>query len=253
MFRDLCDIEQPLKEATKILQTINPENERDCSTQIIIAALNEEPGIGKTITELTENLHSSRVLVVDGKSRDRTVEIAKNCGADILFQDGTGKGDAIAKALACIGSDAKYVVLTDADYTYPAEYVPKMIEILERNPDVGMVCGNRFGQREELGAWKGSFYFGNQLLAFAHNLLNGVDMQDPLTGLRVIRAEIFRKTSLKSKGFDIEVELNHCVERKGFKIVEVPITYRKRLGEKKLKLRDGTTILKRILLETTTF
>ncbi len=242
---------QPLKEATKLIPTINPENERDHSTQIIIAALNEEPGIGKTITEMTESLHTSRVLVVDGNSHDRTVEVAKNCGANILFQDGTGKGDAIAKALEHTGSDVKYIVLTDADYTYPAEYVPQMIEILDQNPTVGMVCGNRFSQRVESTTLRGSFYFGNKLLAFAHNLFNGVDMRDPLTGLRVIRAELLRDTPLKSKGFDVEVELNRSVERQGFKIVEVPITYRKRLGEKKLKLKHGASILKRILLETT--
>ena len=253
MFRNLCDIVQPLKEETKIVPTIGQESERDCSTQIIIAALNEEPGIGQTIIELLDNLSTNRVLVVDGKSHDRTVEIAKNCGANIAFQNGTGKGDAIAKALEYTNSDVKYIVLTDADYTYPAEYVPNMIEILERNPDVGMVCGNRFSQHVDSTTLRGSFYLGNKLLAFAHNLLNGVDMRDPLTGLRVIRAGILRNTPLKSKGFDVEVELNHCVERKGFKIVEVPITYRKRLGEKKLKLRHGTTILKRILLETTTF
>ena len=56
---------------------------------------------------------------------------------------------------------------------------------------------------------------------------------------------------MKSKGFDIEVELNHLVERKGFGIVEVPIVYRPRLGEKKLKARHGASILKRIMLETT--
>lgn len=242
-----------VKEAIKITPTINPESERDHSTQIIIAALNEEPGIGKTITELTENLHTNRVLVVDGKSDDKTVEIAKNCGADIVFQDGIGKGDAIAKALEHTGSDVTYIVLTDADYTYPAEYVPKMIEILEQNPDVGMVCGNRFSQHIDSTTLRGSFCLGNKLLAFAHNLLNGVDMRDPLTGLRVIRAEILRKIRLQSKGFDVEVELNHCVERNGFKIVEVPITYRARLGEKKLKLKHGATILKRILLESTYF
>jgi len=195
-------------------------------------------------------LPTNRLLVVDGNSHDRTVEVAKNCGASILFQDGTGKGDAIAKALEHTGSDVKYIVLTDADFTYPAEYVPQMIEILEQNPAVGMVCGNRFSQRIESATLRGSFYFGNKMLAFAHTLFNGVDMRDPLTGLRVIRAELLRGTPLKSKGFDVEVELNRSVERQGFKIVEVPITYRQRLGEKKLKLKHGAAILKRILLET---
>jgi glycosyltransferase involved in cell wall biosynthesis len=227
------------------------EDSHSYLTQVIIAALNEEPGIGLTITELSENLHTHRVLVVDGNSRDRTVEIAKNCGADIVFQDGAGKGDAISKALKCLSHRVDYVVLTDADYTYPAEYVPEMIEILERNPQVGMICGNRFNRQIDERAVRSSFYFGNKLLAFAHNLLNGVTLNDPLTGLRVIRAEILRDWAVKSKGFDVEVELNHHVERQGFKIIEVPIKYRTRLGEKKLKIKHGATILKRILLEST--
>jgi dolichol-phosphate mannosyltransferase len=227
------------------------EEKSDSSTQIIIAALNEEPGIGLTITELLDHLDTKRVLVVDGYSHDRTVEVAKNCGANILFQDGVGKGDAISKALENTDPDVEYLVLTDADYTYPAEYVPKMIEILEQNPGVGMVCGNRFSEHVDSTTLHGSFCFGNKLLAMAHTLLNGVNMRDPLTGLRVIRAEILRNTKIKSKGFDVEVELNHRVEREGFRIVEVPIRYRKRLGEKKLKLSHGATILKRILLETT--
>lgn len=220
-----------------------------CLTEIVIAALNEEEGIGLTIAELEENLHAQRILVIDGHSQDRTVQIAKNQGADILFQDGVGKGDAIFKAVKSIEADADYVAFTDADYTYPAEYLPDMIKILDENPDVGMVCGNRFSKQTEKNAQRSSFYFGNKLLAFAHNLLNGVALNDPLTGLRVIRAEILRDWAVKSKGFDIEVELNHQVDRRGFKTVEVPIRYRKRLGEKKLKMKHGATILKRILLE----
>ena len=221
------------------------------STEVVIAALNEEQGIGLTIVELAENIHARRILVVDGYSDDKTVEVAKDCGAHIVFQDGAGKGDAISKALKCLDPKVNYVVITDADYTYPAEHVPGMIEILERNPQVGMVCGNRFGKQTDEKALQSSFYLGNKLLAFAHNLLNGVDLRDPLTGLRVIRAEILRSWTVKSKGFDIEVELNHQGERRGFKTVEVPIRYRQRLGEKKLKMKHGAVILKRILLETT--
>ncbi len=88
------------------------------------------------------------------------------------------------------------------------------------------------------------------MLAFAHNLLNGVDLEDPLTGLRVVRADILRNWIIKSKGFDIEVELNHQVDKQGFKILEIPIEYRKRLGEKKLKMKHGATILKRIIYES---
>jgi glycosyltransferase involved in cell wall biosynthesis len=221
------------------------------STQLVVAALNEEHGIGLTLTELLDNVPTSHVLVVDGHSRDRTVEIAKNLGANIAFQDGFGKGNAIAKALEHIDLGVKYLVLTDADYTYPARYVPEMIEILEKNPQVGMVCGNRFNEKVETKAVRSSFYFGNKLLAFAHSLFNGVSLNDPLTGLRVIRKVILRDWNVKSQGFDIEVELNRLVERKGYITVEVPIKYRSRIGEKKLKVRHGATILKRILQQAT--
>jgi len=100
-------------------------------TNIFIAALNEEEGIGATISELSDNINAKRILVVDGHSEDRTVEVAKDHGAEIFFQDGKGKGDALAKAVQCMAADVEYVVITDADFTYPAEYVPELIQILE--------------------------------------------------------------------------------------------------------------------------
>ena len=221
------------------------------STQVIIAALNEEEGIGPTIVELKANLVSPLVLVVDGRSTDRTVEIAENLGADVVVQDGLGKGDAIATAIKHSDLTVDYVVITDADYTYPAEHVPEMIRILEKNPNVGMVCGNRFNGYLDLKGLNGFFYIGNRLIGFAQNFLNGVWLTDPLTGLRVMRSEILRNWKVQSKGFDIEVELNNRVVREGFGIVEIPIKYRERLGEKKLGVRNGAEILRRIILETT--
>jgi len=224
-------------------QSIHPTN-------IFIAALNEEEGVGATISELSENINAKRILVIDGHSKDRTVDVAKEHGAEIFFQDGKGKGDALAKAVQCMSGEVEYVVITDTDFTYPAEHVPKMIQILENNPKVGMVCGNRFCKQIEGSAFQGRFTFGNRLLAFAHSFLNGIDLHDPLTGLRVIRADILRRWVIKSKGFDIEVELNHQVGRQGFETVEVPIGYRERIGEKKLKMRHGASILKRMLFES---
>jgi dolichol-phosphate mannosyltransferase len=220
------------------------------STQVVIAALNEEEGIGPTISELIKTLKNPRILVVDGRSTDRTVEVAKSMGAAVVFQDGRGKGDAFAKALEHIDRDTDYVIITDADFTYPAKYVPEMIQKLEKNPQIGMVCGNRFIEEYNANALHDLFYFGNRVIAFTHNILNGVDLADPLTGLRAVRAEILRNWKMKSKGFDMEVELNHRVEREGFGIVEVPIEYRERLGEKKLSVWNGAEILKRIMMET---
>jgi dolichol-phosphate mannosyltransferase len=219
------------------------------SVQIIIAAMNEEEGIGLTISEFQEYLGYPNVLVVDGRSIDRTVEVAKTLGAIVVFQDGQGKGDAIAKALVFSDLLFDYVVITDADYTYPAEYVPEMIRILNENPDVGMVCGNRFNGDVDPEALHNIFHLGNRVISWWHNVFNGVHLEDPLTGLRVVRSGILRGWKVKSKGFDIEVELNHHVERQGYAIVEIPIHYRQRVGEKKLKVRHGVGILKRIILE----
>jgi dolichol-phosphate hexosyltransferase len=220
------------------------------STQVIIAALNEEEGIGLTIAEMVDVLGCPKVLVVDGNSTDRTVEIAKNFGAEIGFQDGKGKGDALAKGLKYIDPAVDYVVITDADYTYPSARVPEMIEVLDQNPQVGMVCGNRFNHHLDKKALRDMFYFGNRIIALTHSLLNGIPLRDPLTGLRVVRADLLRNWKAKSKGFDIEVELNHYIELCGFSIVELDIEYRQRLGVKKLKARHSAEILKRIMLES---
>ena len=222
------------------------------SMQVIIAALNEEEGIGPTIAELKKYIYKAKFLVVDGNSIDQTVREAKRLGAEVIFQDGRGKGDAFAKAIEHIEKDTDYIIITDADFTYPAKYIPEMIKTLEKNPHVGMVCGNRFTGHLARAphALHDRFYVGNRLLAFTHNFLNGVQLADPLTGLRVVRACILRNWRVQSKGFDIEVELNHRVEREGFGIMEIPIQYRERLGEKKLKVRHGAEILRRMILET---
>ncbi len=220
-------------------------------TLVIVATLNEETGLGPTLTEIKGSLDHPLCLVVDGRSTDRTVEVAKECGAQILFQKGMGKGDAIATAIGHTKMlKVKYVALIDADYTYPAKHLSTMIKILEKNPKIGMVCGNRLNNQPKLDVMPNVFHLGNKFLSFTHSLLNGVDLDDPLTGLRVVRQEIVNNWHPKSKGFDIEVELNHLVANKGYRIVEIPIEYRARLGEKKLAPRHGFTIFKRILTES---
>jgi dolichol-phosphate mannosyltransferase len=226
-------------------------SDKNPSVLVILATLNEEAGIGPSLEELVMVLRDSRYLVVDGNSKDRTVRVAKEFGAEILFQDGSGKGDAIAQAIKHVNSDEiEYVVFIDADYTYPAKCVPEMIRILDENPEVGMVSGNRFNHHLDLKAMKSPFYMGNRLLALAQQVLNGIKLNDPLTGLRAVRWSILKSWEPKSKGFDIEAEMNHRVEDMGYTTVEIPIQYRCRLGTKKLKLTHGFSILKRIISES---
>lgn len=217
---------------------------------VLIAALNEEKGLAPTIDELVEFLDKPYILVVDGNSVDGTVDVAKRLGLDVVLQKGKGKGCAIGQALGCLEVEPRFVVFIDADFTYPAEYLPNMIRIAEENPEVGMVCGNRFGKPFSMSQMNSLYYVGNRFLALVQNVVNGVDMQDPLTGLRVVRYEVLKGWRPRSRGFDLEAELNYLVEKKGFKIWEVPIHYRDRVGKKKLKLKHGLTILNRILVES---
>ena len=225
------------------------ERRHTSSTLVLLAALNEEEGIYYTLRELRRYLKGSKLLVVDGYSKDRTVNVAKNFGADVIYQEGEGKGDAIAFGLQNLNCDFDYLVLIDADYTYPARYIPGMIELLESNPRLGMVCGDRFNSHFHAELMPDLFYIGNRILAFTHNFLNGVRMRDPLTGLRVLRGNILKNWRPRSKGFDIEAEMNYYVERKGLGIKEIDIEYRPRVGEKKLKLKHGFQILKRMVVD----
>lgn len=220
------------------------------NVSVVIATLNEEEGIGATIDELQTVLENPYLVVVDGNSVDRTIEIAKNMGADVMLQEGKGKGNALFQGFRNLSSKVPYIVFTDGDFTYPAVFVPKMIEVLDLNPNVGMVIGDRFkGRLNDSKSLTNPFYVGNRLLALAQAVMNGVKLDDPLSGLRVVRSEILENWRPKSKGFDVEAEMNSIVERKGFRIVELPIDYRIRMGEKKLKLRHGLGIMKRILVE----
>jgi dolichol-phosphate mannosyltransferase len=224
------------------------------SLAVIIPALNEAAGIFRTILELKQELQEfggkSTYLVVDGHSNDETGRIAHRLGAVVLEQEGVGKGDAFRQALAHIPESSKYVVLMDADFTYPAEHIPEMVNLIESDPSIGMVSGNRFGNGESRELFKRSFYLGNRILALAHAVANGVRMRDPLSGLRVVRYDLLKDWTPKAEGFDIEVELNDHIVNRGYSIREVPIGYRIRVGDKKLRRRDGLTILHRMLSQT---
>ena len=222
------------------------------SILVLIAAYNEESGIGPTLNELNDTIPDSQFMVVDGNSIDKTVEVAKNNGAEVIFQEGTGKGNAISQAIQTIDFNPKYVIFTDADYTYPVSRVNEMIDILDSNPEIGMVVGSRFSRMFIPKSMTHPLYLGNRFLALAQFFLNGIKLSDPLSGLRVVRWSIIKNWRPRSRGFDIEVEMNHHIERSGYRIVEVPINYRNRLGEKKLKIKHGFKIFMRIVSESLT-
>lgn len=218
------------------------------SLAVVVAAYNEEEGIAPTLSELNTLLNKSYLVVVDGKSTDRTIELAKDLGAEVIIQNGKGKGSAISQGLEYLHGNINYVAFTDADYTYPANHLREMIEILDKYPDVGMVLGNRFSRIFGDESDRNQFYIGNKLLGIVQNIINGVKLNDPYTGLRIIRYELLNGWTPKSECFDIEAELNCHICQSGYKIVEIPIIYRKRLGKKKLSFKHGLKILRRIII-----
>jgi glycosyltransferase involved in cell wall biosynthesis len=220
---------------------------------VVIPTLNEAKGVGPTLAELKEVLEDPRFLVIDANSVDGTADVARKMDAEVFLQKGKGKGLAVAQVLSRVNSDARYVVFIDADFTYPAMHIPHMIKILETDSSVGMVLGNRFNAGFDLKrSMTDAYYFGNRMIAFAHMMTSGVRISDPLTGLRVVPWALLRNWRPKSRNFDIEAELNFYVAKKGYGIAEIPITYRPRLGEKKLGIRHGSVILRRILSEAFT-
>ncbi len=128
-----------------------------------------------------------------------------------------------------------------------------MIKFLEENSNVGMVCGNRYNSKLSCATGGYALYLGNKIITFFHSKINGVNLTDPLTGLRVIRWSALKDWQPKSKSFDIEVELNDSIEQKKLEIKEIDIEYRQRLGIKKLKVRHGLVIIKRIFKEALSF
>ena len=219
------------------------------SLAVVVAAYNEEEGIAPTLSELKERLNKPQLIVVDGKSSDRTLELAKDLGAEVLIQKGKGKGDAMAQGVNHLNGNKSYIAFTDADYTYPAVHLKEMINVLDLNPEVGMVLGDRFSKRYKLESDRNQFYIGNRILGLTQKIFNGVNLNDPYTGLRLVRSELLKDWKPKSDGFDIEAELNHHIKRSGYNIVELPIKYRKRLGKKKLSFKHGLKILRRIIIE----
>lgn len=218
-------------------------------TVVIVPAYGEELGIGPVLRELLDNVHAT-VLVVNRPNGDRTGAVARDQGACVIDQVGKGKGVAVRQGLQFVNRelpDTRYIGFVDADYTYPTAVLTEMRSILESDAGVGMVIARRVTTKND-GAMLRLFVMGNRILATAHRWFNKVTLQDPLSGLRLVRADILDGWLPVSGGFDVECELNCFVRNvRRLKIVEIPVQYRERLGPKKLGIRHGFLILSRMI------
>jgi glycosyltransferase involved in cell wall biosynthesis len=217
---------------------------REQTVCVILPALNEEATIARVIDEiqllaLREQGYRVDVVVVDNNSTDRTARIARQKGAKVIFEPGRGKGRAVRKALAAVKAD--YVFMLDADYTYPATYIGDMLKLLQGGSPV--VTGSRLRGQREKGAMSRLNFAGNYLLAWMASILYQTRTTDLCTGYWGFRGEVIPALKLSADGFQIEAELFTQLARRGYRIAELPIYYRRRPSSPKLNsLRDGIKI-----------
>jgi len=204
---------------------------------VVIPTLNEGESIEMVIDEvLSVGVPRDRILVVDGGSTDGTVEKAREKGVRVVMQRGKGKADAVKTALE--EANTEYVMFMDGDWTYPAKHIPELYNKI-RGECLDEVIGARtWGE----GSQPLIFRLGNRLLTSLFNLLFGTRLRDVLSGMYVVRRKALRDAAFSSRGFGIESEIASHVASTTGRIGEVPIEYRKRVGEKKLKVRHGIDI-----------
>jgi len=203
---------------------------------ILIPTLNEEETIGEVISSFKRQGFDN-ILIIDGDSTDSTREIAKRAGARVVIQQGKGKGAAVRQAFELIDSDI--IVMIDGDGTYLPTEVQRLIEPIERG-EAEHVIGNRFAYG---GAFAVLHRLGNWFLNKIFSIGYGLELQDILSGYRAFTKEAVKKMTLRKEGFEIEAEMTVESVKRGIKLKEVPISYRKRRGKSKLNFfRDGMRI-----------
>jgi len=217
---------------------------------ILIPTLNEEETIGEIVREFKEQGFED-ILVFDGNSTDSTREIAVREGARVELQDGKGKGTAIRQAFELIDAEteAEAVVMIDGDGTYLPSEVDKLIRPII-NGAADHVIGNRFGFG---GAFTWSHRIGNKMVNKVFGFGYGLKLNDILSGYRAFTMKCIRRMNLQKSGFELETEMAIESVKKGERIKEVPITYRKRKGKSKLGFfKDGLRIAYTVYMLTKT-
>ncbi|MEM3437495.1 MAG: glycosyltransferase family 2 protein [Nitrososphaerales archaeon] len=208
---------------------INPDQ-----VTVVLPTLNEEKAIDIVIKEV-RSAGFNNILVVDGYSSDRTVDIAKQNGVKVILQHGRGKAMAIETAVNHV--ETPYMLVMDCDCTYNPK---EALLLLNHIDQFDMVIGARRNGRENIPFMN---RFGNWVITKAFNILFGKGLSDVCSGMYIIHTNVAKKLEFSSGGFSVEVDMVSQLAMDG-NVTEVPISYRKRVGKQKLsRWRDGFKIL----------
>lgn len=192
---------------------------------IIIPTLNEEKGIVKTLKEINKLKIDKEVLVVDGLSTDNTIKNAQKYGAKIILEKRRGKG--IAMRTGVEKSKGDVVCFLDGDGTYPPRHIPKMFELLN-NCDV--VVASRLLKKENANDSLYTLFLYRFYPLFLKKYFKKFKTSEPITGMRMLRKETWKKLNLKSNDFMIELEMEVSMAKNKMKVIELPIPCLKRAG-----------------------
>ena len=213
---------------------------------VVMPAYNEEEGIAKVIGETRG--YADKLIVVDDGSSDRTKEIAEECARKYsgitVVSHARNKGKVAAILTGIRNARTDVVVLIDADHTYPAKDIPVLVKGIGDGSD--LVLGNRFSVgTKNIPAFN---RIGNGLFSFLISFASGQEIADGQTGFRAFKKGVLNDLDIRSNGLEFETEMTIKAAINGYKVTEVPIEYRKRIGKSKLNpFKDGCRMLGAIL------
>ncbi|OPY25439.1 MAG: Glycosyltransferase AglJ [Methanocella sp. PtaU1.Bin125] len=221
-----------------------PEQARghEIKVSVIIPTMNE-PAISKVINETRQALkHFNVEVIVVDKSTDDTAKKARKAGARVITQEHVGYGNACMTGFRYIAPDSEIVVILDGDNTYDPYEIPLLLDpIIDGYAD--LVLGNRFAHMHS-GAMTLRNRFGNKIITRTINILYKLRLNDSRTGFRAISRSALDMLEIRSEGMPFASEMIIDAQKKSLHIVEVPITYRLRVGKPKLKAyKDGSEII----------
>lgn len=206
---------------------------------IILPAYNEEKSIGLVIDEIRSQPIDCEILVINNGSTDETHKIASQKKVKVVGAFKKGKGNAMQRGFGLV--DTKYIIMVNADYTYPMEYIQTIYHLLKKSK-YDVVIGSR--QLKEKGSMTAANTFGNFSLSLLASVLYKHRIYDVCSGMWGFRKESLDKFKITSERFTLEADLFTNAIKNKCKICQIPIGYRARLEGSKahLKIEDGFKI-----------